>query len=74
MKRPWQLDFDTQEHDYRASNLLLLRDPSLRASAQDDSQSFVDGGIRRRLRRLLIPSLFLAPGCHPERRDFKQNP
>ncbi len=28
---------DTQEHDYRASNLSLLRDPSLRFSTQDDS-------------------------------------
>jgi hypothetical protein len=27
-------------HDYQASNLSFLRDPSLRAFAQDDSQSF----------------------------------
>jgi hypothetical protein len=40
MKRPRLKKIDTQEHDYRASNLSLLRDPSLRASAQDDSQSF----------------------------------
>jgi hypothetical protein len=35
---------DAQGYNYRASNLSLLRDPSLRASAQDDSQSF---GSRR---------------------------
>jgi hypothetical protein len=40
MKRPRLIKIDAQEHDYRVSNLLLLRDPSLRASAQDDSQSF----------------------------------
>ena len=40
MKRLQLLKSDTQGYHYRVSNLSLLRDPSLRASAQDDSQFY----------------------------------
>ncbi len=33
-------NFDTQKRDFLSSDLSLLRDPSLRAFAQDDSQLF----------------------------------
>ena len=49
MKRIFRLIFDKQGYDYPKNNLSLLRDPSLRAFAQDDSQSF-GGGREKRFR------------------------
>jgi hypothetical protein len=43
MKHP-RPTIDTEEHDYWRTNLLLLRDPSLRAYAQDDNSGLVKGG------------------------------
>jgi hypothetical protein len=47
MKPSGPMKKDRQAHDYLASNLWLIRDPSLRASAQDDSH-FSGGGREKK--------------------------
>ena len=47
MKHPRLLKIDTRRHDFQANKLMFLRDPSLRAFAQDDSH-FSDGGREKK--------------------------
>jgi len=69
MKHPWQGKLThrrmiIKQGTYRFDEILRFV-PPLRMTVSRLGQ----GGKRRRHRRLLFPSRFLATGCHPERSE-----